>query len=277
MEDLLKKYGGIANLKKHLNFFYKKVCEEKRIKHYFFGINVDNVINDVVNYRSFILRKPDHLYRDYPAQTSPTSIKVSIPVFEDVVKTLQIQMQAEMIVNWRDVPRFSHHVMDAVEETRCKSMDSDAPMSIKPGLVTIQALDAVLTDRKRQARTEMQENGDLKLERSWQIVYPFYIRVTPEAKTITLIGKGYGRDGVAKEEIVKVAEAAKKKFPFFEFPIKEDESGRYIEMTHTADYSADGVPIRLFLIMLLNFGWRFDEVMALDKDQQMINVVRDKV
>jgi hypothetical protein len=29
--------------------------------------------------------------------------------------------------------------------------------------------------------------------------------------------------------------------------------------------------------MLLNFGWRFDEVMALDKDQQMINVVRDKV
>ena len=67
MEDLLKRYGGIANLKKHLNFFYKKVCEEKKIKHYFFGINVDNVINDVVNYRSFILRKPDHLYRDYPA------------------------------------------------------------------------------------------------------------------------------------------------------------------------------------------------------------------
>ena len=59
MEDLLKKYGGVANLRKHLNFFYKKVCEEKKIKHYFFGINVDNVINDVVNYRSFVLRKPD--------------------------------------------------------------------------------------------------------------------------------------------------------------------------------------------------------------------------
>jgi hypothetical protein len=277
MEDLLKKYGGIANLKKHLNFFYKKVCEEKKIKHYFFGINVENVINDVINYRSFILRKPDHLYRDYPAQTSPSSIKVAIPVFEDVVKILQIQMQTDMAVNWRDVPRFSHHVMDAVEETRCKSMDSDAPMTIKPGLVTIQALNDVLTDRKRQARTEMQENGDLKIDKSWQIVYPFYLRVSPESKTITLIGKGYGRDGVAKEEVVKVAEAAKKKFPFFEFPIKEDQSGRFIEMSHTADYSADGVPIRMFLVMLLNFGWRFDEVMALDKDQQMINVVRDKV
>jgi hypothetical protein len=113
MEDLLKKYGGIPNLKKHLNFFFKKVCEEKNIKHYFFGINVENVINDVVNYRSYGLRKPDHLYRDYPAQTSPVSIKVKIPVFEDVVKVLQLQMQNGMMVNWRDVPRYSHHVMDA--------------------------------------------------------------------------------------------------------------------------------------------------------------------
>ena len=165
MEDLLKRYGGVANLKKHLNFFYKNVCEVKKIKHYFFGINVDNVINDVVNYRSFILRKPEHLYRDYPAQTSPTGIKVSIPVFEDVVKVLQIQMQTAMAVNWRDVPRFSHQVMDIVEETRCKSMDADVPMVIKPNLVTLDAIDAVLKDKKRQARTAKQENGDLKIER----------------------------------------------------------------------------------------------------------------
>jgi hypothetical protein len=167
--------------------------------------------------------------------------------------------------------------MDAIEETRCKSMDSDAPMCIKADFVTMEAIDEILTDRKRQVRTEMQENGDLKLDRSWQIVYPFYLRLSTVAETITLIGKGYAREGVAKEEVIKVAEAAKKKFPFFEFPIKEDEAGQYIEMTHIADYSEDGLPIRLFLIMLLNFGWRFDEVMALDKDQQMIHVVRDKV
>ena len=83
--------------------------------------------------------------------------------------------------------------------------------------------------------------------------------------------------GVHCAPSIKVAEAAKKKFPFFAFPIKEDEAGQYLEMTHVADYSADGLPTRLFLTMLLNFGWRFDEVMALDKDQQMINVVRDKV
>jgi hypothetical protein len=277
MDDLLKKYGGEANLKKHLNFFYKKVCEEKGSKHYFFGISLENIIEDVFNYKSFILRKPDHFYRDYPTQTSPQSIKVKIPVFEDVVKILQLQMQTGMIVHWRDVPRFSHHVMDAIEETRCKSMDSDAPMSIKTNLITMEGINDVLIDRRRQVRTELQANGDLKLDRSWQIVYPFYLRLSQEDKTITLIGKGYARAGVGKAEVVKVVEAAKKKFPFFEFPIKEDEGGQYIEMSHVANYAADGVPIRLFLVMLLNFGWRFDEVMALDKDQQMINVVRDKV
>ena len=35
MEDLLKNYGGIKNLKKHLNIFFEKVVEEKNIKHYF--------------------------------------------------------------------------------------------------------------------------------------------------------------------------------------------------------------------------------------------------
>jgi hypothetical protein len=44
-----------------------------------------------------------------------------------------------------------------------------------------------------------------------------------------------------------------------------------------ADYAADGLPIRLFLVLLTNFSLRFDEVMALDKDEQLIHVVRDKV
>ena len=39
-------------------------------------------------------------------------------------------------------------------------------------------------------------------------------------------------------------------------------------MRHLSDYSAEGIPIRLFLVLLLSFSWCFAEVMALDKDQQ---------
>ena len=66
MDALLKKYGGINNLKKHLKLFFNNVCEEKRIKHYFFGINVDNVINDVINYKIFILPKLEYMYLAFP-------------------------------------------------------------------------------------------------------------------------------------------------------------------------------------------------------------------
>ena len=36
MEDLLKNYGGIKNLKKHLNIFFEKVVEEKKHQALFF-------------------------------------------------------------------------------------------------------------------------------------------------------------------------------------------------------------------------------------------------
>jgi len=277
MELLLKKCGGINSLKKQLRIFFNKVCEEKRIKHYFFGINVDNVINDVINYKIFILPKPEYLYQAFPIQTSPISIKVRIPVFEEVCRVLQKQLQTEMLVNWRDVPRISHFIMDATEETRCKSMDSGEKTSIASNLVTLEAINEILNHRSRAVHTEYEENGDLKLNRSWRITYPFFLHLSQANKTITLYAKGYAREGVDESEVLKILQAAKNKLPHFNLYLKKDSKGIYVEMCHTSDYSADGIPIRLFLVLLLSFSWRFEEVMALDKDQQLIHVVRDKV
>ena len=277
MEHLLKKYGGINSLKKHLKFFFNKVCEEKRIKHYFFGINVDNVINDVINYKPFILPKPEHFYQAFPIQTSPVSIKVRIPVFEEVCRVLQKQLQTDMLVNWRDVPRMSHYIMDAAEESRCKSMDSGEKTSIASNFVTLEAINEILNYRSRGVHTEYEENGDLKLNRSWRITYPFYLHLSQSNKTITHYAKGYAREGVDESEILKILQVAKGKLPLFNLYLKKDARGIYIEMRHVSDYSAEGVPIRLFLVLLLSFSWRFEEVMALDKDQQLIHVVRDKV
>lgn len=96
-------------------------------------------------------------------------------------------------------------------------------------------------------------------------------------KTVTLYAKGYGREGVDESAIQKILQTAKKKLTHFKLHLKKDAKGLYIEMRHVADYAADGLPIRLFLVLLTNFSLRFDEVMALDKDEQLIHVVRDKV
>ena len=87
-------------------------------------------------------------------------------------------------------------------------------------------------------------------------------------KTITLYAKGYAREGVDESEILKILQVAKGKLPLFNLHLKKDARGIYIEMRHVSDYSAGGIPIRLFLVLLLSFSWCFEEVMALDKDQQ---------
>jgi hypothetical protein len=277
MDALLKKYGGINNLKKHLKLFFINVSEEKRIKHYFFGIDVNNVINDVINYKIFMLPKLEYIYQAFPIQTSPISIKVRIPVFEEVCRVLQKQLQNEMLVNYRDVPRMSHFIMDATEETRCKSMDSGERTSIASNLVSLEAINEILNHRSRAVRTEYEQNGDLKIDRSWRVTYPFYLHLSQENKTFSLYAKGYAREGVDESEIHKILKAAKDKLVHFNLHLKKDAKGLYIEMRHTSDYSADGIPIRLFLVLLLNFSWRFEEVMSLDKELQMIHVLRDKL
>jgi hypothetical protein len=273
MEVLIKIYGGIQNLKKNLYAFYEKVCEEKKVKHYFFGINIDHAIQDVINFRSFVMRKPEHLYGSSPQQTAPSSIKVRITVFEDVLNILQVQLQSGLKVNWRDAPRFAYHIMEIFEESRCKSMDS-VRMTLEPEFVTMHDVNSKLT--KLRIRTKLIENGDLMVFQGWGLAYPFSIHLSEAEKVIKLIGKGYAKQGTKDAEVLKVLEYAKSKFPFYEFNLKDDAEGKFIETSHNSDYSAAGIPVRLLITLSQNFSQRFEEVMALDKDQHLINLVRDK-
>ena len=276
MDKLLKKYSDVKGLKKQIRIFSSKVSEENRIKHYFFGVNIENMISDVINYMVFILPKPEYVYQDFPIQTSPISIKVRIPVFEEVCRVLQKQLQIGMLVSWKDAQRMSHYVMEAIEENRCKSMDSGEKTSIPSNLVDLETINKILNHSSRGVHTKYEENGDLLLDRSWRITYPFFIHLSQENKTFSLYAKGYAREGVDESEILKILQAAKNKLALFNLYLKKDSKGIYIEMRHMSDYSADGIPIRLFIVLLLSFSWRFEEVMALDKDQQLIHVVRDK-
>jgi hypothetical protein len=276
MDKLLKKYSDVKGLKKQIRIFSSKVSEENRIKHYFFGVNIENMISDVINYMVFILPKHEYVYQDFPIQTSPISIKVRIPVFEEVCRVLQKQVQIGMLVSWKDAQRMSHYIMEAVEENRCKSMDSGEKTSIPSNLVDLETINKILNHSSRGVHTKYEENGDLLLDRSWRITYPFFIHLSKENKTSSLYAKGYAREGVDESEILKILQAAKNKLALFNLYLKKDSKGIYIEMRHMSDYSADGIPIRLFIVLLLSFSWRFEEVMALDKDQQLIHVVRDK-
>ena len=48
-------------------------------------------------------------------------------------------------------------------------------------------------------------------------------------------------------------------------------------MTQSIAYTTAGIPTRMLLNVAKDFSWRFAEVMALDKDECLINVLAAEV
>ena len=272
MEDLLKKYGGIPHLKKHVMQFYEKVCEDKSIKHYFFGINPEHILADQVNFRSFIMRRLDHLYRETPPQTGLQAIRVKPVVFDDVMKTLQRQLKA-MGVHWREIPRMACHILEVIEETRSRSADT-AKTLIDPDQVNLELLDELL--KRKHVHTKMEANGDLHTNRGFNLAYPFWIRLQPAERKLIFIGRFYAFSSVGSAELAGIVEMIQKRWTFMTFDVKNDADGWYIETQHVMDYGGAGIPIRMFFNVAKDFSWRLDELINMDKDERLINVVKMK-
>ena len=273
MDDLLKKYGGLPYLRKHLKNFHEKVCEEKGVKHYFFGIKPELLIADQVNFRSLLLQKLDHLYRETPPQTAqPTTIRVNQAVFGDVRKLLEKELKV-MGVNWREIPRMACHILPILEETRSRAADLNKT-SLTSDLLDMEAIDQLL--KSKSINTKLGANGELQILKSDGIAYPFFLQLKPQERKIVLIGRGYAFQSVSDAELSSIHETVSKRWTFMPFTLKRDAEGRFIETQHVVDYSGGELPVRLFLNLIKEFSWRFDEVMKQDRDDRLINLVADK-
>jgi hypothetical protein len=272
MDDLLKKYGGLPNLRKHLKLFHEKVCEEKGVKHYFFGIKPELLIADQVNFRSLVLRKLDHLYRDTPPQTAQPTIRVNPAVFEDVRKLLERQLKL-MGVNWREIPRMACHILPVLEETRSRATDL-TKTSMTSDLIDLESIEKLL--KSKSINTKLSASGEMQILKSDSIAYPFYLQLKPAEKQIVLIGRGYAFQSVSDAELASIQTTVANRWTFMPFTVKRDAEGRFIETQHVIDYTGGELPTRLFITLLKEFSWRFDEVMKQDKDDRLINLVANK-
>ena len=123
MLNLMKKYGGVNNLKNILTRFYEGVCDQREIKHYFFNVKLENLIEDQLHYSQYIMSKTDRGYKEPPMQSAPTEIRVSPSVFDDVMVTLS-NLLLKVHVHRDDVPRLVSMIIDLAEETRSQANDT---------------------------------------------------------------------------------------------------------------------------------------------------------
>ena len=197
-------------------------------------------------------------------------------VFSEIFKHLEKQLKT-MGVDWREIPRFSHHLVEMFDETR--SQPADTVKSVIPlALVNLENLDKAL--QKKGVLTRKLENGALAISKSYNLAYPFELKLNLENKLICFIGKAYSFAGaslsdhvVIDQNLQKFLENSRVRFPFLRLEINNDEEGMFIEMKHSFSYSNAGIPTRMLLNVAKDFSWRFAEVMALDKDECLINVL----
>ena len=62
--------------------FYNDVLEKKDIRHFFFGITLQKIIEDYFLYKDFVMTKPERYYKDMVMQTAPSAVQVKAPQFD---------------------------------------------------------------------------------------------------------------------------------------------------------------------------------------------------
>ncbi len=271
MQDIIQKHGGWTLFKRHMASLYERVCDDKKIKHYFFGVKQEHVVNDQVSFQSFVLPKPNHLYLETPDQHAIAAIRVKPAVMDDVFQAVQREMQL-MGVNWRDLARSAHYIMRITEETRARSADTENSF-LERDQVNEANLDKLL--KKKYVNSKVQENNEIFLNKGGAITYPFWLVLDTPARKLRFVARGYGREGIDVAHVQAVMDKALARYDFMPLVLRKDAQGDHIYCEFTMDYAAMGIPIRMLLSSIKEFSQRFDEVMVLDKDERLINLVRD--
>lgn len=267
MLNLMKKYGGVNNLKNILTRFYESVCDQREIKHYFFNVKLENLIDDQLHYSQYIMSKTDRGYKEPPMQSTPTEIRVSPSVFDDVMVTLS-NLLLKVHVHRDDVPRLVSMIIDLAEETRAQANDTKI-MILKSVDINVDTLVDYYNKSKVDARVE--KSGEIYTTRG--VVYPYWTRLDTNAKTISFIGRAFTNDPTRVNEMKEVMARAQQKIPFLLLEPEVTPTLAYIFCKYELQYST-GIPTRLLMRCGRDFSTAFNEVLLADKGDILKNVTR---
>ena len=107
-----------------IQLFYDDVLEKKDLRHFFFGINMQKLIDDYYLYKDFVMTKPDRYYKEMVMQTCPSEIQVKAPQFDEILISLRNNLKIAGYSKL-EIPKFSVHILEVMEETRAQKSDAE--------------------------------------------------------------------------------------------------------------------------------------------------------
>jgi len=258
-----------AELKKKIEYgielFYKDVLEKKDIRHFFFGLTTNRLIEDYYLFNNFVVAKPERYYKDMIMQTAPSAVQIKSTQFDEIFISFQNVLRTAGFLK-SEIPKLAVHILEVMEETRAQKADAEHPKVWKPFEVNNQMVCDFFNSNHADARLE--KNGDIYCTRGF--LYPIWTRVAPENKQIILIAQAFPASTFTPlEEVQKLCAQVSEKLTHQKFEIRVTPNGPVLFARHTFTYS-NGVPVRMLLRGAKQFSSNFEAAINMDTNQLLI-------
>ena len=186
--------------------FYDAVGEQKSIKHFFFGITLEKIFENMKIHGEFVVLKPEKYYRDTISQTAPSALQVTPNQFEDIYNCLREILKKQRFLK-KQIPKVASYIIENIEETRALIADSE-PNVLRSYEVTNEAICAVFNKTRAQARID--KHNDVYVPSGFD--YPFWTRVNPKTNEIIFGAQAFPVSASVKSsEIQEISEQANSK------------------------------------------------------------------
>ncbi len=251
-----------------LELFYKDVLEKKDIRHFFFGLTLQKLMEDYHLYKNMVMTKPERYYKEMVMQTAPSSVQIKAPQFDEILITFQNNLRTAGFLK-SEIPKLSVHILEVIEETRAQKADAESPKVWKALEVDNQIICDFYNASRCDARVE--KNGDIYASRGF--LYPFWTRVSLDTKQIIFIGQAFATSSFPPaEEFQALCDSINTKLTHQNFTIRETPSARVLFARHAFSY-ANGIPVRMLLRAAKQFASSFEAAINMDTNQLFVKKV----
>jgi hypothetical protein len=242
--------------------------EQKDLRHFFFGMTVERLIQGIELFEDFVVPKPLRYYRESLSQTAPSAIQIKAPQFDELQITFQTSLRSSGYLK-SQIPELSAKLLEVFEESRAQMTDENIKFW-EPLEVTNQLVCDLYNANRTDARLE--KNGDVYGSRGF--FYPFWTRVTDDTKQIIFIGQAFSTSVSASMSSVEAfCKQVNGKVTHQKFQVRPSPKGPVLFTRQTISY-LHGVPTRMLMRGAKLFSATFESAMNMDNDKLLKNIIR---
>jgi hypothetical protein len=249
-----------------VHLFYKKVMEQKDIRHFFLGINLDKLIRDMELYQDFVMPMPERYYREIFLQTAPSAVQIKKFQFDELQIILQVSLRSGGYLK-SQIPFLSAKLLELFEESRTQMTDEKIKV-----WKAFEVTNKIVCDLYNANRTDarLEKNGDVYGSKGF--FYPFWTRVVVDTKEIVFIAQGFSTSvDTPLKTVESFCTQVNEKLAHQKFQVRQSPKGPVLFARHAISY-VNSVPTRMLMRGAKVFARTFEYAMNMDNEKLLKNI-----